>query len=841
MKKFKLLLFITLIATLIAGLSACNCNGSDSDGVKTYTVTPDTSKSLTLNVGDSDVDFTQYFILKDSDGNEIPVTADMLDLSYVDTSKTGGFMVYLNYNGSSGALWFTVKENEETPTVTYTLSVDNTKSRTLTVGDTNIDFTQYFKISASNGTTVPVTSSMLDLSKVDTSKAGTFTVTLNYDGKSVSATFTVKENGSSSETVDLSEVFSQYTNVSKWNFAVSFTDSVGVEDYYEYSGNNILNKYLDINNETWTDYFTMGTANPYYFYMDNGDGTYTKYDETTDEFDEAYKDLSLINLSQLNDLSFTKSGDYFIASNANDAGNAVIGAYVDDSGNSLTWTKLAVYIANGKVTKIEGTMSDDYIMTFEISKYGQINFTLPNATEGGGTTDPVEPTGEMMEKQTYDAETFDNRNLQDRLSQYKEPGDTSSEGNAIGLPSTGTYNALVIPVQFSGDTITQAQLDKLNKAFNGTSADTGWESVKTYYQKASYGKLNITFDVQPVCRMQYSSSYYENLTATDEQSGQDYKNGDNVILHEALAKLDSAIDFSKYDTNNDGSIDAVYLIYSAPVDYSNDSFFWAYVTWDSTDNQYDNKYAYYYMFTGLDFMDEGSANNGSMTINTETFIHETGHLLALDDYYDYDSNAGCNEGLGGCAMMDWNIGDHDAYSKIMMGWTDATVVNETQTVTIKSLQEKGDVILIPLNFDNSYFCEYLLIDLYSAQGLNELRSEHGSTVLYGGAEYGVRIYHVSSSANNPYNNNYGSFTDCNNSDTANALIKLVEADGGDSKFTDSDGYATVATESDLWKTGSTLGSVFENYTRNNGDTVNFEISIDSVSAEQATITVTFKN
>lgn len=764
MKKFKLLLFITLIATLIAGLSACNCNGSDSDGVKTYTVTPDTSKSLTLNVGDSDVDFTQYFILKDSDGNVIPVTADMLDLSYVDTSKTGGFMVYLNYNGSSGALWFTVV-------------TDNSGN----------------------------------------------------------------QGGSTSDTVDLSSVFSQYTDISKWNFAASFTDSSGNEVYYEYSGNNILNRFVDTNNETWTEYFIMGTANPYYYYMENNDGTYTKYDENSNEFNDAYAYLSLIDLSKLNDLSFTKSGDYFIASNANEAGNAVIGEYLDESGNTLTWTELAVYIDNGKVTKIEGTQNDGYVMTFEISKYGQINFTLPNATEGGGTTDPVEPTGEMMEKQTYDTATFDNRNLQDRLSQYTESGDTAGEGNAIGLPSTGTYNALVIPVQFSGDTITQTQLDKLNKAFNGTSADTGWESVKTYYQKASYGKLNITFDVQPVCRMQYSSSYYENLTATDEQSGQEYKNGDNVILHEALAKLDSAIDFSKYDTNNDGCIDAVYLIYSAPVDYKNADFFWAYVTWNGTDNQYDNKYAYYYMFTGLDFMDDGSANNGSMTINTETFIHETGHLLALDDYYDYDSNAGCNEGLGGCAMMDWNIGDHDAYSKIMMGWTDATVVNETQTITIKSLQKQGDVILIPLSFDNSYFCEYLLIDLYSAQGLNELRSEHGSIVLYGGAEYGVRIYHISSSANNPYNNNYGSFTDCNNSDTANALIKLVEADGGDSKFTDSDGYATVATESDLWKTGSTLGSVFENYTRNNGDTVNFEISIDSVSAEQATITVTFKN
>ena len=104
----------------------------------------------------------------------------------------------------------------------------------------------------------------------------------------------------------------------------------------------------------------------------------------------------------------------------------------------------------------------------------------------------------------------------------------------------------------------------------------------------------------------------------------------------------------------------------------------------------------------------------------------------------------------------------------------------------------------------------------------------------------MRIYHISSSIDNPYNENdtYGSFTDCNNSTTSKPLMKLVEADGGNSKFTDTDG---LAVESDLWQTGDTFSTVFPSYTRNNGDAVNFDISINSVSATEASITVTFKN
>ena len=99
----------------------------------------------------------------------------------------------------------------------------------------------------------------------------------------------------------------------------------------------------------------------------------------------------------------------------------------------------------------------------------------------------------------------------------------------------------------------------------------------------------------------------------------------------------------------------------------------------------------------------------------------------------------------------------------------------------------------------------------------------------------MRIYHVSSSINDPYNNSYGSFTDYNNTDTKIALIKLIEADGG-KKFSHSSGYAT---NTDLWKAGGSLSKVFPGYTRNDGKLLNFDVTIVSANATSATITVTY--
>ena len=614
---------------------------------------------------------------------------------------------------------------------------------------------------------------------------------------------------------EIAKVFEQYDDTSKWNFAINVTVNDGTDtftEYYEYMKENI-SQTVTTDDGTFTDYFSFG--NTAYYYYDKGDGTYEKYDENSEAFEEAYSYTNIVDLTQLKYYKFTKTEEAYAADLPDSAGDEIIGSY-----EGRTWTNLILYVSDGKISKLIGKLDDGYTLQFEFCKYGVINFRLPD------TETPTEPTG-IMEKQNYNPDTFARENLQDKM--LKNDG-------AIGLPSTGNIDALVIPVQFKYDTITQSQLNKLNIAFNGTSEQTGWESVKTYYQKASYGKLNLSFDIQSVYQAKNTASYYEQYKQTVTEGGETFEiTGEKLILKEALAYYEPLIDLNKYDTNGDGAIDAVYLIYSAPVDYDYAEFYWAYVAWYYGQEQYDGLDAYFYLFAGFDFMDEDVDKLDGMKINASTYIHETGHLLGLDDYYDYDKKAGSNEGLGGADMMDYTVGDQNVYSKIMLGWLEPTIVTSTSTLTLSSSQ-KASAILIPLNFDNSYFCEYLLIDLYTADGINAMHSSVDNTVLYDGAAYGVRIYHVASSIKNPYGDNYGSFTDNNNSVSKIPLIKLVEADG-EKKFASSGGYAS---RTDLWTTGSMLSKAFPSYTRHDGKLLNFDVAMSAVSSTGAVITVTFK-
>lgn len=493
-----------------------------------------------------------------------------------------------------------------------------------------------------------------------------------------------------------------------------------------------------------------------------------------------------------------------------------------------------------------GTKSSMYILSVEIECGGT-----------GGDTPAPTPT-ETMPSQQYDPAKVDKSTLREQMKRYFEK---ERIGNPLPIPSTGAYNLLVIPVQFSDKPISDEQMDRLGKAFNGTSADTGWESVNSYYKKSSYGKLDMTFDVQKPFVTDKNYKYYEDYTGKITVDGETItKTGDILLLELALAYYAQSLDLTKYDTDNDGIIDAVYLIYSAPVTYDSetnaDSIYWAYVTTYPTETQkYDGLEVGYYLFAGFDFMDEHTGNSNDtylgqdgytpykgLKIMAETYIHETGHLLGLDDYYDYEDAKGSGEGLGGADMMDYNVGDHNAYSKLILGWVDPTVITTTQTVTINAFESSGQFLMVLLDYDGTYFSEYLLIDLYANTGLNFLGASQQNSLLYYdlttkvGAEYGVRIYHISSSIKTPYNDDYGSFTDNNNSVSDTALIKLVEADG-EKKFASTEGYAE---STDLWMAGDSLLSAFSNYARNDNKKVNFDIRIDSVSKTSATITITFE-
>ena len=339
------------------------------------------------------------------------------------------------------------------------------------------------------------------------------------------------------------------------------------------------------------------------------------------------------------------------------------------------------------------------------------------------------------------------------------------------LPSLGSPKVLVVPVNLGGEK-TNAMLSDINEAFNGTAESTGYESVKSFYEKSSMGRLNLTFDIfDGWFTPSKNASYYENYDPTKDSY---YESGAGLILHEFLEKYDSMYDFSDYDYNNDGYIDSVWMVYNVKPSYSSsNTFYWAYVTTTlNSTKKYDNKLAKYYGFASYYFIKEKDLeveqgrklelyDMSDIDIDAHTYIHETGHLLGLDDYYDTDTSRGKNSGgLYTAGMMDCNRGDLNSIDKVLLGWADPYVVysNSEKTVTIDAFSSTNDVIMLAKTKPTSIYGEYYLIELYNSEGL--VASDHAIEVPTASARikaqnksyknYGLRILHVNASLTYEY-------------------------------------------------------------------------------------------
>ena len=414
--------------------------------------------------------------------------------------------------------------------------------------------------------------------------------------------------------------------------------------------------------------------------------------------------------------------------------------------------------------------------------------------------------------------------------------------NPYTLPSTGNSKVLVIPIAFENYPKTEEMRTRINKAFFGTSEDTGWESLQSYYQKSSYGKLNITGEVTPWYEVKESQKYY--ATYSSKKSS-----GTTLILNEALEYFADTYDYSDYDSNNDGYIDAVYLVYNAPIygDYSNAQrdFYWAYQTYDANAYYRDYQYtkAYGYVFMGYEFFDfELEHKRTKIKINCETVIHETGHLLNLPDYYDYDDKDIYNNDGGYCSvdMMDHNFGDHGPVSKILLNWIDPVLIQESGIYQLPSLTQDGIAFVISTNpkrnkFD-SIFDEYYVIDYVTFDGLNALQCKDFFKTDNDCAGVRVSLANTTLDKSNP---DYIDFK-YNNTDTKHKIIQLLEADY-DGTFDLSVAGNLGANIYDLYHVGDIFGNnYYENFKSADGNKVPFTMEVLDFNTKYATVKITFK-
>lgn len=332
------------------------------------------------------------------------------------------------------------------------------------------------------------------------------------------------------------------------------------------------------------------------------------------------------------------------------------------------------------------------------------------------------------------------------------------------IPSFGSPNLLVLPVYFSdsGDFVPIDKLeivrDDLNKAFFGAPSEVGWHSVRTFYATESISECLLSGVVaEPYVVSDSYLNYGQESINTKLKTEQLIVNAtDNYFISTGASR-------ALFDLDNNGYLDGVVLIYIAP-DYSNfeDSLnkenLWAYTNWINNNADVSSPVVCNYMWASYDFIyskDDaiskfgdaygfGSGDTTFVSLDTHRYIHEVGHMFGLLDYYDYSSYR--YKPAGGFSMQDYNIGGHDPFSTMALGWTHPFIPTESMTIELKDFQTSNQVILLSnhMNEDNSPFDEYFLLEYFSPTGLNMMDAEHPYLGEYPIAtnQRGIRLWHV---------------------------------------------------------------------------------------------------
>jgi hypothetical protein len=227
-------------------------------------------------------------------------------------------------------------------------------------------------------------------------------------------------------------------------------------------------------------------------------------------------------------------------------------------------------------------------------------------------------------------------------------------------------------------------------------------------------------------------------------------------------------------------------------------------------------------------------------------------LLGLEDYYNTDGEA--YGPTGRADMMDYSIGDHTGYSKMLLNWTRPYVVSDSTEITIRPFYSSGDLILIKDNWNQTAMDEYLLLEFYSPNGLNAHDASPTNSEPRLMSKSGIKVYHVDSRlgflSSDGFSRPLGYVEDGVYSQTtnrvgivhtnsrtttynSNRLYHLLEASGQNTFLN-----GGIATSSTLWQKGDTFGiDTFTNFTFNGGDDLGYTFSISDLNNTAAKIVI----
>ncbi|MDA3820424.1 MAG: M6 family metalloprotease domain-containing protein [Candidatus Delongbacteria bacterium] len=269
------------------------------------------------------------------------------------------------------------------------------------------------------------------------------------------------------------------------------------------------------------------------------------------------------------------------------------------------------------------------------------------------------------------------------------------------LPTTGTQSIPVVLVNYS-DTSNVFSAAQMTQPFQQSNYG-GTGCIQEYFNEVSFGQLNL----------QFSFSNWLSLPQTHDYYGIDANYGQ--FAWDAINAADPSVDFSQYDNDGDGIVEAVSIIHQGSGEEASydTTDIWSH-TWTLEEAGYSQAQR---MFDGVEVNtytvqaeDDAMGNLNQIGI----MCHEIGHLLGAPDFYDTDYTAPDYRGTGFWDIQgdgSWNgtpMGSQPAHPNVFTkiyyyNWMEADELNSPVTVNMLPTMQEQQAYYFTTTTSNEYF------------------------------------------------------------------------------------------------------------------------------------------
>lgn len=302
----------------------------------------------------------------------------------------------------------------------------------------------------------------------------------------------------------------------------------------------------------------------------------------------------------------------------------------------------------------------------------------------------------------------------------------------------GERKVLVILMQYK-DLLLIKSPDDFNELFNGIGYDEDGAqgSVCDYFSDVSYGQLQLTCDIIGPFTSANSWSYY----GKNDRDGND--SNATELFTEAIAHAADLVSLEDYDSNKDGYVDNIHIIFAGHGEEAGAS---SDAIWSHETQFFEPVEIHGMKIDKYSCAPELRSNKGNGISRIGPHCHEIGHALGAMDYYDTDKETGGNYlGTGVWDVMASGSWNNDGISPA--DFNPYVKAYNFEWISPRELPS-GEVTIQPsyigpehyYRLGSSYSSDYYLIE-------NRSKERWG----YGVPGEGLLVYHIHSEINNADN------------------------------------------------------------------------------------------